>query len=350
MKSNSALFLVQTPFHVLNALEAISEFDIKQSTFFIANSAPNQKWRKMIELLLPPNAHTILCRRNNLDIEEGTKEYAQHVDSLKASGFDFVFFSDARLYIFVDIVNALNNPSTYLMDDGTGTLLALHNLAHYGEYYDVPISTSAERNQLIEQTKKKYGLWNLPQVKYNLFTVFDYESCEYYRVVNNPMRCLSHTHSDLAVDTVLIIGQPFIKIKHMSSSHYLLCLEQICDFYKDKKKIYLPHPREEQSFVDSLKKSEHITVIDTDLTAEKYLMQLPLAPSTVCGFLSTSLWNIAKYQKGIQVEAFRIPQELFNPIMASRRKRSNHVTDLAFINIIYDYYEKRIPIHELTIN
>ncbi|CAD5285788.1 hypothetical protein ALTERO38_50519 [Alteromonas sp. 38] len=345
--ARTALFLVQTPLHVINALEAITEFNIEQSTFFIVASDHNPKWRLMIKQLLPPHAKTIFCTRNDHDIEEGTKAYAQHLDTLKAESLDFVFFADARLYIFVDIVNSLQNPSTILMDDGTGTLLAIHSLTRYGLYYDMSVSRNIERQRTIEAVKIKYGLWNLKPVRYDLFTVFDYEACDYFNVVNNPMKQLCFTHDDQKSDSVLFLGQPFVKINHMTASDYEICLNEICDQFKGKRMLYLPHPREDHTLIESLAATGKITIIHTELTAENFLISQTHAPKTVCGFLSTSLWNIVKFQKGIDVHAFKIPAHRFNEKLAKNRSRSSHVTDLEFINLIYDYYEKRLPVHLL---
>lgn len=349
MTVKSALFLVQTPLHVINALEAISQFSIEKSTFFIVTSLHNEKWRTMMALMLPQNANKIYCIRNDFDVEEGTRAYAKHINYLVSQEFQYVFFADARLYIFVDIVKSLQNPSTYLMDDGTGTILAIHSLVEYGTYFDMSVSRSASRQIEIEKVKRKYGLWNLKPIRYHLFTVFDYESCELFNVVDNPMTSMCFEHKNTTPDSVFFIGQPFVKIKHMTEVDYLQCLQQACSFFRDKKVTYLPHPREEEAFITKLHEREGINVVSTTLTAEKYLMELDNPPKTVCGFLSTSLWNIAKFQKGIDVISFEIPDELFNPLMSRNRSRSSEVTDLAFIKLIYECYRKRIPTYQLWV-
>ena len=133
----------------------------------------------------------------------------------------------------------------------------------------------------------------------------------------------------------------------MTEVDYLQCLQQACSYFRDKMVCYLPHPREEESFITKLHEREGINVINTTLTAEKYLIELANPPKTVCGFLSTSLWNIAKFQKGVDVISFEIPDELFNSRMSKNRSRSSKVTDLAFIKLIYECYKKRIPTYQL---
>ena len=348
MKSSSALFLVQTPLHVLNALEAIYKFDITNSTFYIFTSHKNEKWRSMIKRLLPPAATTNFCIRNDQDIEEGTKAYAQYIEKLRKENFDFVFFADARLYIFVDIVNSLRVESTYLMDDGTATLLAVHCLKEYGCYYDLSVSRSVERKKYIEATKKKYGLWNLSPVKYKLFTVFDFHSCNDLDVVINPMTQLQHTHEEIDPETVILLGQPFIILNYLTESHYLHCIYEISDFFIGKQMAYLPHPRETQEFIDKLSDRGSVSIVNTQLTAEEYLMQCSPAPHTVCGFSSATLWNIAKFQQGMSVLSFKVPDALFNEKMRVNRSRSSKVTDLKTIQLVYEYYEQRLPMHELN--
>ena len=343
----SALFLVQTPLHVINALEAIKQFEIAEITFFIVTSNRNEKWRLMMEKILPLNAKKIYCIRDDFDIEKGTNAYAQHIPFLKAQKFELVFFADARLYIFVDIVNSLRIESTFLMDDGTGTLLAVHSLMENGIYFDMSVSKSVIRQNEIEQVKRKHNLWKLAPIKYNLFTVFDYLSCDYFNVVNNKMTRLCYSHDETDKDKVLFIGQPFVKIKHMTDEDYLRCLLNVKSFYDGKEVTYLPHPREDSAFLNKLASMEGFNVVDTINTAENYVTSIPNPPHTICGFLSTSLWNIAKFQKGLNVASFKIPEALFNPELKVKKTRSSYVTDFAFLNIIYQYYSKRMQVYSL---
>jgi hypothetical protein len=343
----SALFLVQTPLHVINALEAIKKFGIVESTFFIVTSDHNKKWRLMMERMLPTNAKRTYCIRDDFDVEKGTNAYAQHIPFLKDQNFELLFFADARLYIFVDIVNSLRVDSTFLMDDGTGTLLAVHSLMENGVYYDMSVSSSLTRQKEIEKVKKKYKLWELKPVKYNLFTVFDYPNCDYFNVVRNEMTRLCYSHEGTDKDKVLFIGQPFVKIRHMKAKDYLACLLKVKSFYGEKEIKYLPHPREDSDFLNNLASLDGFSVIDTIETAENYIISTNNVPHSICGFLSTSLWNIAKFQKGVEVASFKIPETLFNPELKVKKTRSSYVTDLAFLNIIYQYYEKKMRVHPL---
>lgn len=347
MTTKSALFLIQTPLHVFNAREAMSCFDITYCTFVIVTSDNNQKWRQMIEQTLPDNANVIYCLRDDFNIERSSQATAECIRHLKTQTFDYVFFCDARLYIFTDIVNSLNHPMTYLMDDGTGILLAVDSLNKTGIYYDRAKSSSAQRQQLIIDLKKRYGLWDLQQTPYDLFTVFDFEPSEHFDIVNNPLNQLSKRHTKTATNDILILGQPFIRLKHLTLDNYLLCLRGICHLYPDKNIQYLPHPREDEEELKHITDHCDFTIISTLLTAEAFLLQHDCPPQTVTGFYSTSLWNIAKFQSGINVKSFRIPADLYNETLKTSYTRSSRISDLAFVDLVYSHFERRVDIHDL---
>ena len=344
--ASSALFLVQTPLHVMNAVEAISWFKLTHYTFFITTSEHQIKWKKMIESLLPADAAIIFCPRNDIDIEEGTRAYAQKIPYLKSQNFDFVFISDARLYIFVDIANALNNPQTYLTDDGTCTILAMHSLQTYGTYFALSKSTCAERQRKIKEVKKRYNLWDLPSIKYDLFTVFDYESTDKISVVQNPMQHYQHAHKRIDEGSVLFIGQPLTTSGYFSSDVYLECIRDIASHYGGKKIKYLPHPRQCHEEVKKLKGIDSVDILDTKLAAETLLMSFDTTPSIVCGFYSAALWNVAKFQRGISTHAFKISAERFRPEVIDRRTRNNFIKDVDAIDLYYNYFKKRIHVLE----
>ncbi|QDG37705.1 hypothetical protein FJN14_04235 [Alteromonas mediterranea] len=300
----------------------------------------------MIESLLPADAAIIFCPRNDIDIEEGTKTYAQKIPYLRSQNFDFVFISDARLYIFVDIANALRNPQTYLTDDGTCTILAMHSLQTYGTYFALSKSTCVERQRKIEEVKKRYGLWDLPPVKYDLFTVFDYESTEEITVIQNPMRHYQHVHERIDEESVLFIGQPLTTSGYFSSDVYIEYIHKIVAHYAGKKIKYLPHPRQCHDEMQKLIGIDSVDIVDTKLAAETLLTSLDTAPSIVCGFYSAALWNVAKFQRGVSTHAFKISTDHFRPEIINRRTRNSFITDVDAIDLYYNYFKKRIHVLE----
>ncbi|MDC0601531.1 hypothetical protein OAP14_00745 [Aliiglaciecola sp.] len=346
MTDKSGLFLVQSPLHIYNACEAIRKFDIAKPTFLIVTSKHNVKWSEMMRDLLPANTEHRFCERDDLDIAACTKEYVGHIQFFKQQKYDYVFFSDSRLYIFVDIVNSLQNENTFLMDDGSGIIQTVHTLEQTGRYFDTTQSSQKERRQEIEKIKRKYDLWQLASCKYNLFTAFDFKDGEHFKVVANPMRTLCHKHEKLDHQSVLILGVPFIKINYMSSEKYCDYLVALSAFYTGKRLLYLPHPREDMSYLHSKCIDSGIEVVSTHLTAEKYLMSLNPAPAIVTGFYSAALWYIAKFQPEICVEAHRFHLSDITLPPSQMMSRSSHLSILDIVDLVYDYYTLRMRVIE----
>jgi hypothetical protein len=346
MTDNTALFLVQSPLHIQNAIEAIAKFGISKSTFLVVTSKHNAKWAEMMIAALPVNTESVFCERNDFDLEGCTKDYAQHIPYLKRQAFDLVFFSDSRLYIFIDIVNSLQNKNTYLMDDGTGMIQTIASLEHTGKYFDITQSSQPERRKQIELIKKKYKLWQLEPIKYDLFTAFDFSSCALFNVVENPMKRLSCSHPNLSAKDVLILGQPFVSHQYMENDAYIHCLARIIGHYKGKKINYLPHPRENHEHLTEIANEFAINIVETNVSAEQYLMQMEQPPRLVCGFNSAALWYIAKFQPDIKVEAHRLKHDDIALSGAQLMLRSSHLSIIDINQLVYDYFRLRMNVIE----
>lgn len=346
MTVKHALFMVQSPLHIHNAREAIAEFDITQSTFLVVTSKHNSKWAKMMISALPGDAKTLFCERNDFDLEQCTQGYVKHITWLKEQAFDLVFFSDSRLYIFVDIVNSLQHPSTYLMDDGTGIIQTVESLKRTGRYFDLTKSSSPIRQKEIERVKKKYGLWQLKPVKYDLFTAFDFKSCDLFKVVANPMNQIVKKHAKNDREKVLFLGQPFVKYGYIPQELYVAHIKTIQEYYTGMEFHYLAHPREDEDYLGVLQDCFGINMVKTQLSVEQYLLQSTLPPSVLCSFCSAALWYVAKFQSGIQVDAHRFNNGCFTSDTKLTMSRSSHLSILDIIELVYDYYRPRMNVIE----
>ncbi|MEP2600382.1 MAG: glycosyltransferase family 52, partial [Paraglaciecola sp.] len=296
---------------------------------------------------LPADTECLFCERNDHDIVSAIKQYAKHLPWLKKQTYDYVFFADSRLYIFVDIVNALQHSNTFLMDDGAGIIQTVHTLKTQRKYFDIPLSTNPERRKLIERTKKEYGLWQPKHVQYNLFSAFDFDSCEEFRMVENPMSGLRYDHPKIDHSEVLIVGQPFVINGHMKSDVYIHCIRQIQRMYPDKKINYFPHPRETEADLVQLRELFGLFIVETNLPIEEYIMQLPASPSEIAGFYSAALWYISKFQPDITVKAFRLSADFFCFPKGQMMWGSSHLTKLEVTELVYDYFKLRINVVDL---
>ncbi|WP_343859876.1 polysialyltransferase family glycosyltransferase [Aliiglaciecola litoralis] len=354
MTNSKALFMVQSPLHIHNAREAIIKFGITHPTFLVVTSKHNAKWAQMMIAALPVNANSLFCERNDFDLEGCTQGYAKHIPWLKEQAFDLVFFSDSRLYIFIDIVNSLQHPCTYLMDDGTGIIQTVESLKHTGKYFDITQSSSPTRQQAIEKVKKKYGLWQLTPVKYDLFTAFDFESCEQFKVVANPMSQIATHHPKTNPNQVLFLGQPLAKYGYITQDSYVAHVKAVRQFYSGMDFQYLAHPREDGSYLEELQDNDGVILVKTQLSVEQYLLQSSLPPSVLSSFFSAALWYVAKFQTGITVDAHRFNTECFTSDAQLRMSRSSHLSILDIFELIYDYYKLRMnliePMQSVTVN
>ncbi|WP_299074828.1 polysialyltransferase family glycosyltransferase [uncultured Paraglaciecola sp.] len=344
--NNSALFLIQSPLHVLNAIEAIRSFSIKKSTFLVVISKHNEKWETMIRLSIPSCSRVLYSLRLDADIEASTQSYAQHIPWLKHQFFDSVFFSDSRLYIFVDLVNALQNPNTFLMDDGAGIIPSVQHIKDKGRYFDISKSSSATRQQQIEKVKEKYGLLNEKLVKYNLFTAFDFESCDQFRVFQNPMTQILHNHQGVNQNQVVFLGQPMVNDGYLSKQAYIEEMSAISHSYSGMEILYLAHPREEKANVAEIQRCCKVSLVETDMTVEKYLLSIARPPAIVSSFYSAALWYVAKFQNGIQVNAHKLDFERLYADNKSSMSRSSYLSMPSIIDLVYQHYKLRMTVIE----
>jgi hypothetical protein len=344
----SALFLVQSPLHVSNAIEAIETFSIVKTAFFVVTSKRNQKWQRMMIAGIPSSSHILYSLRDDFDIEACTKDYTQHLPWLKAQSFDGVFFADARLYIFVDIINSLQHPNTYLMDDGVASLQMVSTINQHNLFFDIPQSSKMDRRIEIELIKKRFGLHGLEHCPYHLFTAFDCQQSEHYQVFHNPMSRLVHKHSNCDDNQCMIIGQPLLTHQNMKFESYLAQIAQIKVFYQDKRLFYFPHPRESEQEVNTLCHLLNIECIRSDISIEKYLIQMEHKPKHLCGFYSAALWYVSKFQSNIDVVSFRLARHSYNFPADRLMNGSSHFTKLEVIDMVYDTFKLIMPVVDLN--
>ena len=315
------LFVVESPFQLLSAIEAKEHFASEPSFLILkyaserthANSnaqlralKDNSQWDTIIEIkpivsTRESNIHLLLLLRN-------IKKQKYH--------FKRIFIGEYRQWshrLFFDI---LNPQECFILDDGSIILELQSKYLPTGEYYTL----SKGYKRIVEVLLQKIisGLFGLhtrnSRRDIHLFTCFDLvphsdwqqvikHSFSYFKILGEK--------KDILDSTIYFFGGNFSDLGLLKQDVEFELLKKVFDYYKiqNKKLVYLPHRRESQSKVEQIRNHIGIEILYFSKPAEIEFILMDHLPSGVASFCSTALYTVSRIYKFQSVEAFYIPMD-----------------------------------------
>lgn len=107
-------------------------------------------------------------------------------------------------------------------------------------------------------------------------------------------------HKKKYSDDILILGTPFVEIDFLKEHQYEFLINFIKKFYKNKKIIYFPHPKEKKNSVVR-KKFKTIRIIKSKYPVEIYFLKVKKFPKTVISFGSSAIILLKKFNKELNI-------------------------------------------------
>jgi len=336
---SKSLFFVSKPLELLGAIEAKNQFNISES--ILVYSCKDNADKKTIEYLIEVHSdwsEVIFIK---------SKPYyglfwVKLIKKLQKNHYEHLFtraFSTAAYFI-----HNLSYHKHYLLDDGMATINISKEFISNG---NLTKRFSLFRGQdnvglkytfisFIYKTFKIYVEKDVNSV--NFFTFYSLEETQNQTTVLNKMQWLKQlkkpTSSIKSKEVIYVIGTNVVGAKILSLKEYLKTILLIKEHYPTKKICYIPHLREEDSFIDSIK--EHgISIQKNKFTIELDFILNNSIPYHIAGTISTALITLKKiYGDQIKVDYFNFD--------FSKISSKNHQTLVE----IYKYQNKFInPIH-----
>lgn len=299
-----ALFLVESPFQLLCALEAEDHFKFSESYFLIRLSGEKRNDEQLLRLsneFLKEKNYKILFIRSK---KKSLKDYARF---FLYKGFFFVRLLRAEK-IFVGniesrflnyLIKGISKNKIILLDDGAKTLI---------------IHTKYADNKC-----------------YNLFTIYDLMPYKNQKIYKNQFLRLKRNFSNYEVETeVLFLGTKLTELGFVTHQQYISYLKKIVDYFDTKKIIYIPHRGEDINKLKTLQTEiPQLSITKLNFPVELYGLNFFKKPSIVASFYSTALLTI-KYIYNCDIVSFKYDYG------DSKNKDD--------IDQVYNFYEKHINV------
>lgn len=288
MKKEQSLFIINSPFQAICALEALDVFSIEEPTFLILN---DDNSRRQVTLLLKDNGKIVYFNHK----DQGVKKLIKMSMALKIKA-NQVFVGDYFSYsqYIIAILCASFKAKIYYLDDGNSTL-------------DIfpPVSTKRYN------TKNEYlgflffdVCFLLKRLKKKFFSIFDIPGKEELMIKNNFNRFKSSI-SDVHQEGVYIIGTApaQLRLECDYSSLLVKSIEFLRNRYPNEPLYYCPHRRDHNNYED-LFLSKKINVFKTEISVEVDFYNKKILPFAVAGYGSTALLTLKMINPSAYVCSF----------------------------------------------
>ncbi len=346
------IYLVESPFQLLSAIEAKEYYKKFYSLLIIKNIANYKnnilmekmlslsKWDKVVKIdyKLPP----VIIDFQFLYQIKKLKKREEQINAI------FVGYPQTRAFQW--FCEKLNVNKCFILDDGIYTLELQRKFFSRGNY----LQTSDILDKNIEKSFIKrsknflklfainyiFGLKESKKFTYNLFTCYNLKAHPNQIVVSHKFNFIKSKNSFFKFNKNIIYfyGSPLSEIKIVKFDTEIYMLEKILSFYleKGKKLFYIPHRGDSEKKLFYIKKIG-IEIKEFDSVAEIEPIISKNIPSGIASFFSTALFTLSKIYDYESIISFKIPQNL---IIREDKKES--------INEIYKEYEKYMQVVDLT--
>ncbi|MDX4071806.1 hypothetical protein Q6A88_08860 [Aliarcobacter skirrowii] len=281
MKIKKNIFIVGTPLQVINAIEAIHHFKLRNIVFVIKHNKI-QKNRIHLESI-------IKSLNNNFEIihmypsVKNTRivNYIKTIKYLKKNLYQYFFIGDFSTFTRIAIAN-LNKEKLFLLDDGIGTIIHLER--------DIK-PNKINKYRFREYRFLFYGFKIKVCDKINLFTYFNIKFLNGVEVIKNNLTYmkskLESRDNDEYKNVLFFIGQDWLM--HSHKEDLWNDLVKLSQTFKDKKIVYIPHREETEYDLKNVKLIKNIDILELNQSVEQYFIDNLIYPLNLISFISTAL-------------------------------------------------------------
>jgi len=337
------IYLVESPFQLLSAIEAKEYFKSFDSLLIIKNVLDN-KSNELMEKLISFTTWDKIIKINYTIATIVDFHFLYNICKLKKKKqkIEYIFVGFPRTRGFQWFCEKLNSRKCFILDDGTHTIELQKNFFLYGNYLqgkdrlDKKIDKNLVRHSKnllkIFIIKYFFGLKNTRNIKYNLFTCYNLEVIPGQQIVQHSFEYIKSKISSFTFykDTVYFYGTPLSETGILQLNVEINLLKKIIYFYKKKKKrlLYIPHRIDSIMKVRLIEK-EGIEVKKFSFIAEIEPIMSQTLSSEIASFFSTVLYTLPKIYPYDNVTSFMLQEDM---IIRDDRKKA--------IKEIYKEYEK----------
>ena len=296
------LFIVKSPLQLINSIEAISHFKLKNNVVVLLNDGSELNTKQMEKLLTWHDWKKIIRVKDNK--KSKFFKYIKLIKELKKHQYNYMFFGEFGS-IHKAIIPNVKKEKLFYLDDGFGT------------YYDY--------NEII--LTKKYNKFSLRQLRFalfgykikikesiNLFTYFGDIKSSNRLVVKNSLNYLktNFLSNIKTTDEVIFLGQPIENL--IDDETYIRFVKAIIKKYKDRNITYMPHRGETKEQIQKVKslQNNYFKFRENSIPIELYFLEKKFIPNTVLSFCSTAMTTLNIIYDIPNILSIEIPKDLMS--------------------------------------
>ncbi|RKF03949.1 hypothetical protein C8N26_1581 [Tenacibaculum lutimaris] len=334
-----SIFFISKPLELLGAIEAREQFKLSDCILVIKSDKYDDA---TINFLIEKSGGWNSIIRTKKKSSYGFS-WLKLVKELKKEDYQYLFVRAFPIASY--FVNNLNYEKCYLLDDGAATIEIARN-SKFDGYLTKRFSLFKGKNKkggkytLVEKIYKAYGISIENEVNnINFFSYYNLEDLEPDNVVKNEFKWLKIIKKDSKEqeeDSVYLLGTNVVNANLLSFKDYFMTLNKICDFYKGKKIIYIPHPREKEGDLKKIELELSFVIKKNKLNVELDFILNNEVPKHIAGTITSALITLKMIFNQATVDFFNLDDE---KVDKERQK---------VIKEIYKYQDKYIDYHKLN--
>jgi len=324
-----SLFIVRTPFHLFNCIEAKGTFENTGKSHLLClykkdidrtmmeNMIDSEVWESVFFLQL-----TFI---NRLFYPLVLRKF---LNRLKGAKYCFFGLTTPMVSHCVNTVQAREN---ILLDDGNEIFLIVKKISNKEIFR-------------IQMNQRIYNMFLGRKVDFSYarnLSIFSFFNLKDYRLNNTIIHNDYHVFKEKVLTLprsreVFFIGSNLIDT-YMDKQFFEHNMQKVVNYYKGLKVIYIMHRYEDKVYLENLGNKLGFEVIQFAMILEMALLEYGRIPEKIATFRSTALETLGYLYEPIKMEVFEIDTQ---QLLKSSQKDE-------YENLYRNYREKKIPIINL---
>lgn len=329
----SSLYIVESPFQLISAMEAKYAFPDDKHILFIRYSLEERNNKQINKLLSMSEWDEIIKVRLSeyqiltfIDIIYKLKKITQRKENLNNVFLSFYGPGYQRYFL----ANTRKN-KVFLIDDGYYTLEIQRNYLSVSNPY--PFKDSIIRKLILNAA----GLISDAIDTVNLFTCFNVIPAQHQCVIKHEFNFLKSImfKKNMKVDeNIYLLGGNWIETDYLSKEYYLSLIRKIAQYFYPQNIVYVPHRRESSDNVNLIRSIENMQVDWFDNPVELEFILRGIVPTCIASCFSTALITLKSIHPSTKICVFKLDDSQINPLFRKRVKEFYDFSELMFESVV----------------
>ena len=321
---NTNIFLVESPFQMLCAIEANEYFNSCESILIIksvSDAKSNNLMLWLIDNYYNKWDNIIICNWQNPTLRDFF--FMNLIRKIKKNyKINYIFVGYPETRNFQWFCEKLEHNDSFILDDGTRTLLLQNKYMYYKNYLQKTDNYYIKNINLVSLAQKIknmlklfsihyiFGLKDTNRIKYNIFSCFNVKLNDQQSFIKNNFTYIKNRIKNFEIlqGNVYFYGSPMYEVGIIDFNNEINFLKEIYKYYNDnnKKMIYIPHRGDSTKKIEEIQKFCDVKY-STSIAEIEPIINKQL-PNEIATFFSTILFTLPKIYPIKKVVSFKFDE------------------------------------------